>query len=756
MAAYWCYKLKEFHLPVITCFVCSLMMTFCSVATAQVHDLQLKSRVSEQNNDSVSFDVMLLEGVEVIANVKRPPIQIKADKIVVNVAGSINSTGLSVIEILRKAPGVRIVGEDNIMLNGKSGLLLYLDGNLINLKGKDLADFLSSMPSSNIESIEIILNPSSKYDASGNAGIISVKTMKNTNLGFNGNASLNSAFSNYMPKYSSALNLNYRSKALNIYGNYNYFHNDNRFRMDYFRRQEVRNNPVTFDQKYENKSTAEGHDYKGGIDFFLSAKSTVGVMVEGNTGNGSALLNANTYISGANNHLDSLLTAKNDIRRNNNRNTYTLNYNYNDTLGREFNVTGNYGKFNKYSDSHQQNIYLNPQGDETSKAIYYNQTATNIDIVSAMINYKQRLWNGYLETGMKYSRVKSENDLQYFNQITGTFIPDTNRTNQFLYKEDIAAAYLNYNFTLQSWSFQLGVRSEYTSSKGELESLVNVLKQSNDTIYFNLFPNIMITYAINKQHSLCLIYNRRIDRPAYQDLNPFEFVMDELSYVKGNPFLRPQFEDNLKLSYIYRQRYSTSISYANTHDFILNYRDTLAGGKTFATPINVTSMRTFSADLSARLNVTDWWEAYCGLNGFYQEIKGIGKNTSAGLSQKTWSLHANNTFNLPYKWSAELSGYYNAAFLDVPAIVSPQWSLDAGIQKKLLKDAMVVKLSISDLFNSLEYRLKRDFGGLYYRSRSKWESQQVRLTINYKLGNKKLKDPDNRDNGLKDFKNRIK
>lgn len=700
--------------------------------------------------------IEMIDEIEVTATMKRPPIQINTDKVTINVANSINSTGLSAIEILRKSPGVRIIGEDNIMLNGKTGLLLYLDGNQVNLKGNDLADFLRSMPSSNIETIEIILNPSSKYDAAGNAGIISIKTKKNINLNFNGDISLNSEFNNYKPKYGGAFNLNYGSKMFNVYGNYNYFHNNTRVTMDYFRKQEVQNNLIAYDQKYKNKTDNEGHNYKGGIDFFLSSANTIGIVIEGNTGNGNAFLNSNTYISDVNSHLDSLLLAKNNIRRNNNRNTYTFNYNYSDTLGREFNAIGNYGKFKKSSNSYQPNIYLDSQGNETSKATYYNETATDINITSAMFNYKQPLWKGTFETGIKCSHVETKNDLQYFNQAASITIPDTSRTNQFLYKENIVAAYSNYTFTLQSWSFQLGVRSEYTSSKGKLESLTNVNKQSADTSYFSLFPNVMITYAINNKHSLYLTYNKRIDRPAYESLNPFEFVMDELSYVKGNPFLKPQLTKSIKLSYGYQQQYLASFSYANTNDFILNYRDTLSGGKTFETPTNVTSMHIFAIDLSARINVTNWWELYGGINGLHQKIRGVGRIKSTNLYHNTWSFYANNSFNLPYKWRGEISGYYNAAFMDVPAIVSPQWSIDVGIQKRLLKDALVVKLSISDLFNTLEYRLKRDFGGLYYQNHSKWVSQQLRLTFSYKFGNIKLKGPKNRENGLKDLRNRIK
>lgn len=712
------------------------------------------------NPQLLDFKLVMTELVhsmgEVTISARKPAIQVKADKIILNVAASINSTGLTVFELLRKAPGVRIIGEDNVMISGKSGLLLYLDGNQIDLKGKDLADFMRSIPSSNIESIEIITNPSAKYDAVGNAGVISIKTKKNTNNGLNGSTSLTGGFSAYKPKYDGALNLNYRTTKINAYANYNYYYSDNKVTSDYFRRQKVNNDYITFDQHYQNLSSSNGHNYKAGIDFFLSPNSTVGVILDGSTDSGNSASASNTKIYGVNSVLDSQLVANNNIKRHNDRNTYTINYAFKDTLGREFSINANYGAFNKNNSSYQPNVYFNPQGIETSKAIYNNLTASNIDILVFKSDYQQKALGGVFGIGAKFSHVRSDNDLKFYNQTTGTSIPDEGRTNQFQYNENISAAYINYNITLKKLSLQFGLRGEYTSPNGVLSSLKDSRIKAVDTSYFKLFPNAVVTYAVNKNNSLGITYNKRIDRPSYQDLNPFEYVMDELSYVKGNPFLRPQLTDNLKLTYIHKQKYVASVSYANTRDYMLNYRDTIANGRTFESPTNLMHLRTISADLIAQFNIGGIWDTYLNLNGLYQEVRGAGKMNVLSQSRTTWSFSTNNSFNLPHNWSVELSGYYNAAFLDVPALVSPQWSIDAGIQKKIMKDAMTLRMSMSDVFNTLDYKLKRDFGGLYYVNRNKWETQQVRLSLSYRFGNKNVKGPANLDNGLKDLKNRIK
>jgi len=687
---------------------------------------------------------------------RKPLVDVRADKTVLHVAGTITAVGSSLFDIVRKAPGVRIGSGDEISINGKTGLLVYLDGNIVNLSGADLNTFLRNFPSGSIEAIEVITNPAARYDAAGNAGIINIITKKSTNLGFNGSVSGTASYSRYKPKHNVGTQLNYRAKGFNVFGGYDYFGGDYRNRETYLRKQYVGGAPATFDQIIDGTSSNAGHVYKAGTDVYLSRWSTLGLLVDGSAVSHTDDVHTSTKIFRDPVSPDSQLIASNRQPGNNRRVNYNISYRFRDTArGRELVLNANYGTFDINSTSYQPNVYVDNNNQLLSERTYTTKTGVAINVTSVNGDYSQRLWKGRISLGSKYSDVRSENAFEFNNRTNGTVSLDSNRTSRFTYSEKLWAGYADYNIAIKKWRIQAGLRTENTLSGGVLSTSNQKDIRAVDTQYINFFPNALVSHTLNENHYFSIGYNKRIGRPAYQSLNPFEFVYDELSNIKGNPFLKPQFVNEFKLSHNFRHTLNSSFSYISTRDKTLAYRDTLSGGRTTQTTINVDRQVVLNLNVSASLQPATWWGVFCNASIFRREMKGIAADNLMNASRASWSVSATNTFTLLKNYRIELSGYYNAATLDPPAIVRSMWSVDCGVQRTLFKDNGVLRLSISDVFNSLKFGLNRDFGGLYYINTDKWETQILRLSFSYKFGKRNGNSPASRKTGVEEVGERV-
>ena len=692
---------------------------------------------------------------EVTVTAKKPFIEIKADKTVLNVAGSINAVGSTAMELLQKSPGVRVDKDDNISMNGKNGVKIYIDGKPSQMDTKDLAALLKGMPSSDIEAIEIITNPSAKYEASGNAGIINIRLNKNKNFGLNGNVSLTSSFGK-TPKYNSSLGLNYRNKTVNVFGNYSYFTGEYKNKLELYREQSNKGVLNTYDQQNQMIDHNYNHNFKIGADFFLSKKSTIGVLMNGSHISGPWENFSRTLISSQASKVDSILVASNRMEQRRNNFNYNVNYRYADTSGRELNIDADHGDFSSRANSFQPNEYTTADGVVLNQRFYRNTSPSNIKINSIKADYEQRLWGGKLGAGGKISAVKTDNNFLFYNVIDGQDKLDVDQTNQFIYHENVNAAYVNYNRTIKKMSLQFGVRMEQTHAKGDLIALKGESGKKIDTSYVNLFPSAGLTYNINKNNSLGVTYSRRIDRPSYQDLNPFEYKLDELTYQKGNPFLRPQYTDNIQLVHTWKQFLTTSVGYSHVRDFFTQVTDTAAGTKTFVTNKNISAQNIYSINISAPLRIKKWWNGYASINAYHSEFKGQLNNGNLSVGATSMSVYMEQNFTLTKTWSTQVSGFYNAPGIDGTIKSNAMWSVDWGVQKKVLNEQGNIKLSVNDVFNSMKWGGRVNFGGLYMRLNNKWESQQVKLAFTYRFGNKNVKSSRERKTGLEDEQRRIK
>ncbi|MEM7370652.1 MAG: outer membrane beta-barrel protein [Bacteroidota bacterium] len=710
------------------------------------------------NREEVVMTVAETELEEVKISAQKALIEVRPDKTIFNVAGTAIGIGETAFELLRKAPGVVIDNNENIMLMGKSGVRIYIDGKPSPLSVADLAAMLKGMQSDQIESMEIITNPSARYDAEGNAGIINIRLKKDKNLGTNGSASLGYARGRFN-KYSGSINLNHRNKRVNVFGNYSGGFGKSYSFTDFFRKQ----NGIEFDQHTDRFSEYANHNFKAGADVFLSENHTIGIMTNGFVTNNDirseSLTPIRNQLSGeAINTLEALNIGPSDRTSLN----VNLNYRFKNKAGTTWNVDADYGLYRFESTSFQPNYYLDPiKGDTMNTIVFANETPTMIDIYTLKVDHERKLWKGTFSAGAKTAVIRTDNQFNFFNVVDNVQTLNLDRSNQFQYRENIHAAYAIYQRRLNKWNMEIGLRGEQTITTG---TLISVQQTGLDTVerqYLNLFPTGGLTYSLNRSHSLGLNYSRRIDRPRYQSLNPFVNQLDQLTFSRGNPFLRPQYSHNIQLSHTYKYRYSTSISYSLTEDYFTQITDTFQSEASFITQENLASREVISANVSAPISIKKWWSTYTNLNvnrtrhqGDFNLPGETGKDID--LTQTSFNIFQQHTFSLPGNISLELSGFYNSPSIWGANYRNRQfWGINGGAQVRLLNQKAIVKVSVSDIFYSMQWRGVQEYGALYFDASGGYESRQVKINFTYNFGNDRVKASRKRKSGLQDESRRI-
>ncbi|OYQ44336.1 outer membrane beta-barrel family protein [Flavobacterium aurantiibacter] len=689
---------------------------------------------------------------EVVISQKKPIVKVQADKTVFQVENTINATGTSGFELLRKTPGVVIDNNDNLIVEGKSGVLIYIDGKQSFLSGSDLTDFLKTIQATDISAIELITEPSSKYDAAGTAGIINIKLKKSKLFGTNGSVSTGLNVGEYATTVN-AVTINNRSKYGNFYANYS-----NRFGRNYsfinlYRTQ----NGLFLNSRGTTESGVNANNFRIGYDYSANSKHTFGAIVSGNFNNNYTYGNTRTPIGLLNPmRTDSILRA-NNIAKATNKNLYAnVNYKYQDSLGHQLNIDVDYGLYSSDRDSYQPNIYYNPTETEMlSSQITRQITPTDIDIYTSKIDYEQPLLKGKFSAGGKFSVVKTTNVFDLFDFEDGIPVFDANRSNAFDYTENVNALYVNFSRDIGKFNFQLGLRAENTQSKGELTANQVSENQVVKRSYTDLFPSGGLTYAANQNHSWALIYSRRIERPNYQTLNPFQFQLDELNFQQGNPFLRPQYTHNLKFSHTYKYTLNTSLTYTYVTDFFAQVTEIVDETKGSLTTKNVANQEVINLGISYPFNVKDWWNVYASVNAFQSKYT-ANSPEFVPLTQETLSFYGQNTFSLPKEFTIEVSGWYSS-----PAVWGGTYrtasigSLDVAFQKLLLQKKLNIRLAFSDILFTSPWHGNTEFGGLAIRGDGGYDSRQVRLNVSYKFGSDSVKKMRERSTGLEDEQNRL-
>jgi hypothetical protein len=736
------------------------------IAAAYVGMAKGYSKTFDVNGSSVKInaielmvDAKNLKVVDVTA--KRPFIEQKADKMVVNVENSIAAAGGTALEVLQKSPGVTVDKDDNISMKGKGGVVVMIDGKLTNMSSQDVAQLLKSMPSSNIDQIELISNPSAKYDAAGNAGIINIKLKKNKNYGTNGSVSMGTSYG-LTPKWNGGLNLNNRNEKVNLFGSLNHNHYENEQRLGLYRSGPENDKTIVYDQLNNMKSTSNYYAGKVGADYFINKNHTVGVMVDVAYRNQRMPTHVTTNI-GNGSIVDSILKTYTNNTTEWNRWAYNVNYKgILDTTGKELNIDLDYAR---NVDNSAANIYaqmLNPEG----KGNMHSDTSRNlqpatVDIKTFKVDYVQPLKKGIkFETGFKLSLVETDNNALFDSLKSDKWIHDDVRSNQFLYKENINAAYINFSKQFKKVGVQLGLRAEQSNVKGNSITTAQI----TDTSYLNLFPTVFVSYAANKDNQLGISYSRRIQRPSYEDLNPFEFYLDRFTKMAGNPYLKPQYSQNIELTHTFKQFLITSIGYTHIKDQISRIleadRDVITGDTSIMRYkyLNVAKSDVFNLNVSVPFPITKWWNSFTTMSASYTKYQTVVNENKVDLSSGGFFGRTQHTFTLGKGISTEVAFMYISSQISNEGLfrMKPMYALDLGVQKTVLKKKGTLKLNVTDVFNTQRFRGEFENLSRFTSVSSKWESQMVRLNFNYRFGNTNVKAARNRQTGLQDEQRRVK
>ncbi len=689
-----------------------------------------------------------LAGVTVTA--QKPMIEVKADKIILNVENTINAVGYDALELLRRSPGVMIDKDDNVSLAGKNGVQVFIDGKPSPLAGADLANYLKSLQSAQIELIEIITNPSARFEAAGNAGIINIRLKKNKTIGTNGSANLGYV-QGFYPKINGGINLNYRNKSINVFGNYNYNYGKHLMKINL--------NKEQFDSLFIQQNrmvfTNNTHGFKTGLDYFINQKSTIGVVVNGNIANNDFNTQGpmDVYQKSTGLPAYTLRAANTNDMGRKNVNT-NLNYRSSVAGGTDFSIDADYGYFKIRSNQNLGSYYFLPDGvTEYNRNVNDMITGTDIDLYSLKVDYERNFKGGRLALGGKIGIVNTDNDLKRYDVFSSNDkILDTAKSNRFEYKENINALYVNYNKQLKKGiMIQFGLRMENTHSNGNStgfqrdndfspwESYDSTIKRD----YTDLFPSGALTFNKNPMNQWTLAYSRRIDRPAYQDLNPFEFKLNDYTFMRGNTDLKPQYTNSFSLTNIFKYKLTTKLNYSHVKDIFAQIPDTVSGEPTkgFLQKRNLATQDVFSLSVSYPFQYK-WYSFFATTNANYSHYQADygGSDRKVNLKVFSYTYFMQNSFNLGKGWTGELSGLFISPSVWQGIIKSKAMgTVDMGLQKILFKGQGSVKFAVSDVFQTMKWGGTSNFTGVSSTFKGQGEMPQFKINFNYRFGSNQIK-----------------
>jgi iron complex outermembrane recepter protein len=620
--------------------------------------------------------------------------------------------------------------------------------------GTDLANYLKSLNSAQVEAIEIISNPSAKYEAAGNAGIINIRLKKNKSLGTNGSVNAGWNIGTYA-KYNTGINLNYRNKKINLFGNYSYNKGKTENNIGIYRTVA----DSLFDQTGRIIMNNESHNFKAGLDYFIDKKNSIGVMVNGTLSDPDFNNKSSTPISYIpTGMVDRILVADNTSLKISNNINVNLNYNYSVAGGKSLVVNADHGYYDINSNQYQPNYYYDATGKILMSSVVYRMIApTTININSAKADWEQPFKKGTLGFGGKFANVKTDNDFQRYNINSGAESIDKDRSNLFTYKENISAAYINYSRALKGITLQAGVRMEHTGAEGisNGQKLVagnyTAYSETFKRSYSDFFPSASISFTKKPTNQFSINYSRRIDRPNYQDLNPFEFKLDEYTFQKGNINLRPQYTNSIGITNTYKYKLTTTLNYSHVKDLFTQIFDTAETSKAFITKKNLATQDIASLNISYPYRYKAY-SMFVNANGFYSHYNAdYGAGRKINIDAVGLSVYMQNSIRFAKTFTAELTAFYNAPTVYQGTIkANALWSVDAGLQKQVLKGKGTIKTSVSDVFKTLKFTGTSDFAGQRSVIHANWESRQFKVNFVYRFGSNLVKAARQRSNSADD------
>jgi iron complex outermembrane recepter protein len=697
-------------------------------------------------------DLTMLNAAEVIQD--RKQMELLMDRKVFHVGNNVNNSGASANEVLQNIPSVEVDMDGAVSLRGSSNVNVLIDGRPSGLTGASRDAILDQIPAEAIDRIEIITNPSAKFDPDGTAGIINIILKKNKLEGIQGSVNLSASTGQ---QFNGSFALSRRTEKSNIYGQYSYRYNDQFSWSDSDRLTYFTDSTYRQDQQSNDIRIQQSHTIKVGADFYLNPKSTFSV---------SALYSPRTGESE-----DSLLTnITNDAewveyyRRDNTDNSTSSSYDVSATYMKEFqrketNLVADFSAGRQMGSGEQ--IYLQNNYNDGLTIIQgssYRETQNSTNANQTFIGVIDYTWMSKndktkLETGWKSTWRVMDNDLQAFIPGEETeLVNDTNRSNHFIYNEDVHAIYAVLGQQLGKFSISAGLRAEQVFTTSELQTTNSTFH--ND--YFKLFPSWHLNYTLNDNNQFQVSYSRRINRPRTRNLNPFPNYSDPLNLRKGNPFLLPEIVDSYELTWMNTPKWGTissSVYYRQVNDIIRQVRVVDELGVATSEYQNLASMKNWGVELVTSGKLAKWWSF--NLSGNFYHSASDGSNLASALNSEGWSWNTklNSIWKWGKGWNLQYSANYRAPFVHLQGSMSQMFTMDLGAKKSILDNRGTVGLRISDLLNTRQMSFNSHGSNFDQEVTRKRESRNLYVTFSYKFGKleQKRASRGGRDGGGDDF-----
>lgn len=668
---------------------------------------------------------------------QKPLFERLADRTIVNVENSPLAAGNTALNVLTRAPGVTVDGGDNLALRGRQGLLVLIDGKRQPMTGPELADYLRTLPAEQLKSIELITNPPASYDAQGTAGVIAINLKHDQRQGANGSVNLGYGRGVY-GRLTTGATGNYRRGKLNAFGAYSYADRRTYLRLTSHRLFYDQGQPTGgSDQEDYTATQTRTHNWKAGVDYALTGRTTLGAALTGQAAQSTGLgTNAVTL-------LDAGGTARQALVSPAYRNASTPNLTANLNLRHAFADSSNSraltadANYAAYRLSRQQGLAALPDAGSAAPTLLTSDQAGRLTLLTGQLDYVQPLaQRRLLAGGLKISRVESGNDAVFQQTYQGITSPDTTQTNRFRYAETIRAGYLSWQQTGARATWQAGLRGEQTTALGVQE----VGNQRFERRYFQLFPSASLKYTFSPAHELTLAVSRRLDRPGYDQLNPFRIYLNATTYRSGNPALLPQTSYNAEATHTYRQKYTLSLSYSHTQNPILIAVQPASATSRFvlARPVNLGTQHYAALTLTVPLTPTKNWSIYNSAVFYYSRFTGELAGTVLDRAQPSVNLSSTHTLVLGRGWSADLSASYQSP--EVYGFITSRANGDVtlGTQKSLLKGQGTLKFNVTDLLYTNRNIATSSYDNYVDSFTQSRDARVATLSFSYRLGSSQV------------------
>jgi hypothetical protein len=708
--------------------------------------LDLKTTTLRENST-------LLAEVSVVA--KRPFLEQKIDRLVINVENSITSAGATALDVLERSPGVVVNRQNNsIALAGKNGVIVMINGRINRMPLEAVVQMLAGMPSGNIEKIELITTPPANFDAEGNAGFINIVMKQSNDAGLNGGYTFSGGIGRGSTA-SAGINFNYRKNQLNLYGDYS-FGRQAQEQIFLFDGQVLLNgNTLQTDTRSDRDPVQRNHNARLGLDLTLSKKTVLGLLVSSYDNRWSMDAVNNTTIS-INGTPDTLLRIVNDEI--NHWRHLGGNLNLQHTIRPDELLTLDLDLL-AYDNENPTN-YLTSFNKADGSFLFDERTfsgkVTPINVGVGKLDYSKRFSDKIkMEVGLKATSSRFDNDVTVFRIENGVPVNDPTLTAEYRLEESIGAAYTAFDFKLDAKSdAKLGLRYEYTNSNLGTAEQANIV----DRQYGNFFPSAFLSRTFNDKHSANLSYSRRISRPTFNDMAPFIIFMDPYTFFSGNAALQPSISNNVKLDYRFGSTLF-SVQYTVEDSAIAQFQSRVIEGtnQRLISAENLKNRKTLAFTLALPIQIGEWWRMQNNLIGTWQGVNVYFDGALVNIQNKNLQMVWINSFTLPKDFSAELMGFYQTKALFGAGIFLPLYGINVGIQKKLGANGGTLRFGVDDVLNSFMWRIQNNLPehNLVSNIEADFSQRTFKLSYSRNFGNNALKGARQRATGSEEERRRV-